>query len=139
MAKTNGTGKGSTARLATVAPRKVFVVDDNEDVVESLAGWLRDCGHDVRVAATGELALSEVEAFHPDLMLIDVALPGINGHETARRVRAMPGLEDVVLVAVTGYGQEGNRRRSLDAGFDRHFVKPLSDVGLSELLESLNR
>src|SRR5262245_29742082 len=64
----------SVSRVGEVAPRKVFVVDDNEDVVESLAGWLRDCGHDVRVAATGELALAEVEAFHPDLMLIDVAL-----------------------------------------------------------------
>jgi CheY-like chemotaxis protein len=122
-----------------VVPRKIFVVDDNEDVVESLADWLSDCGHHVRVAATGELALAEVEAFKPDIMLIDVTLPGINGHETARRLRAMPGLEDVVLVAVTGYGGAGDRRRSLDAGFDRHLVKPLSDEGLSDLLGSLDR
>jgi PAS domain S-box-containing protein len=129
----------SVSRVSAVVPRKVLVVDDNPDVADSLAGWLSDCGHDVRVAATGELALAEAEAFRPDLMLIDVALPGINGHETARRVRAIPGLEDVVLVAVTGYGQEGDRHRSLDAGFDQHLVKPLSDEGLSNLLESLSR
>jgi two-component system CheB/CheR fusion protein len=121
-----------------VIPRKILVVDDNVDVMESLAGWLSDCGHDVRVAQTGESALAEAQGFHPDVMLIDVGLPGMDGHEAARRVRRMPELERTVLVAVTGFGQEEDRRRSRQAGFDHHWVKPLSVDRLSDLLDSLD-
>jgi PAS domain S-box-containing protein len=121
-----------------LASHKILVVDDNLDVVESLALWLRDCGHDVRIAQTGELALEEARTFRPDVMLIDVALPGIDGHEAARRIRRTPELRGTILVAVTGYGQEEDRRVSRQAGFDHHWVKPLSFDALTDLLASLD-
>jgi PAS domain S-box-containing protein len=123
---------------AGVAPRKILVVDDNRDVAESLSLWLLDSGHDVRVAHTGESALEQAEVFHPDVMFIDVGLPGMSGHETARRLRAMPDLKGIVLVAVTGYGQDDDRRQSREAGFDHHCIKPLSEEALAGLLASLS-
>ena len=121
---------------APVVPRKILVVDDNLDVVESMALWLRDCGHDVRVAHTGEVALEEAPVFRPDVMLIDLGLPGINGRDVARRLRGTPELAGTVLIAVTGYGQEEDRRLSRQAGFDHHWVKPLSFDALTDLLAS---
>ena len=109
------------------------------DVAESLSLWLHDWGHDVRVAHTGEQALAEARAFRPELLLIDVGLPGMNGHEAARRLRELPEIDDAMLVAVTGYGQEDDRRMSREAGFDRHCVKPLSPQDLTSLLASLKR
>jgi PAS domain S-box-containing protein len=123
---------------AGAAPRKILVVDDNVDVAESLSGFLSDCGHDVRIAQTGELALEEAQSFRPDVMFIDVALPGMNGHEAARRIRSTAELRGTTLVAVTGYGQEEDRRLSRQAGFDHHWVKPLSFDALTELLASLD-
>jgi len=120
-----------------VAARKILVVDDDRDVAESLSLWLHDSGHEVRVAHTGEQALSEARAFRPELLLIDVGLPGMNGHEAARRLRALPEIDDAMLVAVTGYGQEDDRRLSREAGFDRHCVKPLSPQDLTSLLAAL--
>jgi PAS domain S-box-containing protein len=131
-AKTLAAGTG-------VAARKILVVDDDRDVAESLSLWLHDWGHDVRVAHTGEQALAEARAFRPELLLIDVGLPGMNGHEAARKLRALPEIDDAMLVAVTGYGQEDDRRLSLEAGFDRHCVKPLSPQDLNSLLASLKR
>jgi PAS domain S-box-containing protein len=122
-----------------VAARKILVVDDDLDVAESLSLWLHDSGHDVRVAHTGEQALAEAQAFRPDLLLIDVGLPGMNGHEAARRLRALPEIDDAVLVAVTGYGHEDDRRLSREAGFDHHCVKPLSPQDLTGLLAALKR
>ena len=138
-----GAPVGSDARPATlaagtgVAARKILVVDDDMDVAESLSLWLQDWGHDVRVAHTGEQALAEARAFRPELLLIDVGLPGMNGHEAARKLRALPEIDDAMLVAVTGYGQEDDRRLSREAGFDRHCVKPLSPQDLTSLLAAL--
>jgi len=128
----------AASAAAAVVPRKILVVDDNLDVAESLSGFLEDCGHEVRVAPTGELALEEAQAFRPDVMLIDVALPGISGHEAARRIRRTVELQGTTLVAVTGYGQDEDRRLSRQAGFDHHWVKPLSFERLTELLASLD-
>ena len=128
----------AASAAAAVVPRKILVVDDNLDVAESLSGFLEDCGHEVRVAQTGELALEEARTFRPDVMLIDVALPGINGHEAARRIRSTVELQGTTLVAVTGYGQEEDRRLSRQAGFDHHWVKPLSFDKLTDLLASLD-
>ena len=122
-----------------VAARKILVVDDDVDVAESLSLWLHDWGHDVRIAHTGEQALAEARAFRPELLLIDVGLPGMNGHEAARKLRALPEIDDAMLVAVTGYGQEDDRRMSREAGFDRHCVKPLTPQDLTSLLASLKR
>jgi two-component system CheB/CheR fusion protein len=119
-------------------PRRILVVDDNPDVAESLSGWLEDCGHEVRIARNGAAALKEADAFRPELLFVDVGLPDVTGHEVARKLRQMPALKDAVLVAVTGYGQKDDRRKSREAGFDHHWIKPLTSEMLSDLLASLD-
>ena len=121
-----------------VRPRRILVVDDNADVAESLSEWLGDSGHEVRVARTGAAALEQAEAFRPEVMLVDIGLPDMSGHDIARKLRNIPALKDTVLVAVTGYGQQNDRRRSREAGFDHHWIKPLSAELLSELLAALD-
>ena len=87
-------------------------------------------GHEVRTAHDGPTALRVAADFRPELVLLDIGLPGMSGYEVARRLRELPGLGDAVLVALTGWGQEGDRRKAEEAGFDHHLVKP---VGLQEL------
>jgi two-component system CheB/CheR fusion protein len=97
---------------------RVLVVDDIPDVAESLAALLTAFGHDVRTAHDGARALEEARAFRPEIVLLDIGLPGMDGYEVARRLRGEPGLERIVLAAVSGYGQEEDRRRSTEAGFE---------------------
>jgi two-component system CheB/CheR fusion protein len=120
-----------------VTPRKIMVVDDNPDVAESLAATLADLGHEVVVAETGASAIREAVMLRPDVMLVDIGLPDMTGHAVAKTLRAIPELASVVLVAVTGFGQQIDRRRSSEAGFDHHWIKPLSFDVLSDLLASL--
>ena len=124
--------------MKTVRPRarRIMVVDDNEAMTESLSLWLEELGHEVRCVDCGERALAEVSAFQPHVILVDIGLPGISGHETARALRAMPDMRGVVLVAATGYGQESDRHKSATAGFDQHWVKPISPDKLDALLAS---
>jgi PAS domain S-box-containing protein len=132
------TVSGGAERAATpgVRPRRILIVEDSRDVAESLSGWLEDEGHEVRLAWTGAEALQEASAFRPEVVFVDIGLPDISGHDLARKLRQMPALRDAVLVALTGYGQEDDRRRSHAAGFDHHWVKPLTFENLSELLSS---
>jgi CheY-like chemotaxis protein len=111
-----------------------MVVDDNVDAAESLALLLRMEGHDVRVAHDGPAALAAVEAEPPDLVFLDIGMPVMNGYDVARRLRQRPGLDKLVLVAMTGWGQEEDRRRSQEAGFDHHLVKPVEPDALHQLL-----
>ncbi len=94
-------------------------------------------GHEVYVAYDGPSAVDAAAAFVPDLALLDIGLPGINGYDVARRIREQPELRRVVLVAQTGWGQEEDRRRSREAGFDYHIVKPLEIGVLKQLLAAL--
>jgi CheY-like chemotaxis protein len=110
------------------APRRVLVVDDNVDAAQSLATLLKLWGHQVAMAHDGTAALEAVRAQRPEVILLDIGLPGMSGLEVARQVRQDP--RRPLLVALTGYGQEQDRRRSIEAGFDCHLVKP---VDLSEL------
>jgi PAS domain S-box-containing protein len=121
-----------------VTSRKIVIVDDNADVADSLAAWLGDCGHDVRVASTGEAALREAQAFAPEVMLIDIGLPDMSGHEAVAKLRRMPETANSLLVAVTGFGQAEDRRLSEASGFDLHWIKPVSFEALSGLLASLD-
>ncbi|HYH65070.1 MAG TPA: ATP-binding protein, partial [Urbifossiella sp.] len=114
--------------------RSVLVVDDNVDAAESLALLLRMKGHEVRVAHDGLAALAAVEAAPPDLVLLDIGMPGMDGYEVARRLRERPGLEHLPLVAMTGWSQDEDRRRSREAGFDHHLVKPVEPAVLYQLL-----
>jgi PAS domain S-box-containing protein len=115
--------------------RRVLVVDDNIDAAESMALLLRLSGHEVRVVYDGPSALAEARAHRPEVVLLDIGLPrGMDGYEVARRLRRECGLADVLLVAVTGYGQEEDRRRALEAGFDEHLTKPVDLDRLRQLV-----
>ncbi|MBV9121955.1 MAG: response regulator, partial [Planctomycetes bacterium] len=121
------------ARVPT-ASRRVLVVDDNPDAAESLALLLRVEGHEVRTAHDGPAALKAATEFQPEVIFLDIGLPRVSGYEVARQLREQLGLKKVLLVAVTGYGQEEDRRRSREAGFDAHLTKPADPAALHELL-----
>jgi PAS domain S-box-containing protein len=129
---------GRVAAAAGAVPRRILIVEDNVDVADSLSAWLSDSGHDVRVARTGAVALDEAEAFRPELIFVDIGLPDMSGHDAARKIRRMPAVKDAVLIAVTGYGQADDRRRSREAGFDHHWIKPLTFEMLSRMLADLD-
>jgi signal transduction histidine kinase len=114
----------------------VLVVDDNHDAASSLTLFVEQLGHDVRMAYDGESALRLAEAHRPHTILLDLGMPGIDGYEVCRRIRLFPWGREIRIVAVTGYGQEGHRRKSSMAGFDQHLVKPVSAETLVELLGS---
>ena len=104
--------------------RRILLVDDNEDAVDSLAEALRDLGHVVEVALDGPQALAKLETFSPDIALLDIGLPLMDGYELARRIRDEPRLAGIRLVSITGYGQPADKLRAQQAGFDIHLVKP---------------
>lgn len=115
-------------------PRRVLIVDDNRDSAESMAALLRIAEHQVHIAHTGYAAM-ELAALHsPEFVLLDIGLPGMNGLEVARRLRELPTTAHATIIATTGYGQEDDRRRSLAAGFDHHWVKPLDPSLLERIL-----
>ena len=118
------------------AARRVLVVDDSHDSANSLATLLRFNGHEVFVAHDGEAALELSVAVRPNVVLLDIGLPGMDGYEICRRMRKL-GLEDTYIIAMTGYGQERDRRRSSEAGFDEHTVKPVDIEQLSRLISSV--
>jgi signal transduction histidine kinase len=120
--------------IRNLQSRKVLVVDDNKDAAETLALLLRLRGHDVRVAGDGPAALALAADYLPDVVLLDLGLPGMDGHEVGRRLRRQPGLDKVRVVALTGSGSEEDRSLSLQAGFDDHVVKPVDPEDLDRLL-----
>ena len=117
--------------------RRILVVDDNRDAAESLAELLQLSGHQTRLAYDGLEAVRAAAEFRPELVLLDIGLPQLNGFEAARRIRAEPWGQDMVLVALTGWGQDEDRRKSSEAGFDQHLVKPADHRELMSLLERL--
>ena len=116
---------------------RVLVVDDNHDAVETLAMLLGLWGHDVRLAADGPSALETAAAHRPDVVLLDISLPGMSGYEVAERLRANPELRETVLVAMTGYGQAEDKKETREAGFTLHLVKPVEPDVLQKLLADL--
>ena len=142
IARSAGLGQGSAfeIRLPVVDPpnddageagklrppaKRLLIVDDNRDAADSLAMLLELEGHEVSAVYTAQSALQRAQSFKPSVVLLDIGLPEMDGYEVARRMRAMPELRDVKLVAVTGYGQAEDRRRTQDAGFDDHLTKPV--------------
>ena len=115
---------------------RVLVVDDNEDSAESLGMLLRSLGADVRTVNDGLSALALVEEFKPDVVLLDIGMPGMDGYEVARRIRDRADNRELMLIALTGWGQEEDRRRSFRAGFDHHLVKPTDIDALRALMGS---
>jgi YD repeat-containing protein len=150
-ARSAGRGKGSEFRLRlprTVAPPKesadgesistrscrILVVDDNRDAADMLTGLLTASGHTVQVAYDGEEALRRAAVFKPHAGLLDIGMEGMNGYQLAARLRSHPQLSELFLVAITGLGQEEDRRRALSAGFDAHLTKPADPVEIARLL-----
>jgi len=114
--------------------RRVLVVDDNVDAAQSLALLLEMDGHEVRLAYDGLSAVAAATAYQPEVVLLDIGLPELDGYEVARQIRQQAALRSVRLVALTGYGQDTDRQRSLDAGFDHHLVKPANFLDIKNIL-----
>ena len=141
IAEVSEEGAAKPPMPAAAAPpaarsRRVLVVDDHEDSREALRFLLEDEGHDVRTAGDGPSALAETERFSPEVVLLDIGLPGIDGYEVARAMRHMKQGRDVYLVAVSGYGLPEDRARSRDAGFDDHLLKPVAPQVLLDLVRN---
>jgi CheY-like chemotaxis protein len=119
--------------------RRVLVADDNADAADTLAMFLEDLGCDVRTVYDGNEAVVEAERFRPELMLLDLGMPGLNGQAVCHRVRGERWGADAVIVAITGWGQEADRRRTKIAGFDYHLVKPVEPDVLVQLVRSKHR
>ena len=115
-------------RRAVPGPRvrRVLVVDDNVDAAEMLAVILRVDGHDVHTVHSGAEAIAAVQTFHPEVVFLDIGMPGMDGHEVAKRLRALPEMSGSLLIALTGYGQSTDPSRRAEAQFDHHLVKPAS-------------
>jgi len=125
------------AEGTTQTQRRILVADDNNDALESLATLLQLSGHEVYTAANGAVALETAEQHRPEVALLDIGMPKLDGYEVARRIRAQPWGARITLVALTGWGQDSDRRRSQEAGFDSHLVKPLDLDKLTDLLATL--
>jgi CheY-like chemotaxis protein len=127
-------GKAATAKSPA---RRIVVVDDNADSADSLTMVLGFDGHEVLAVYTGLQAIEQAERFKPDVMLIDIGLPDVDGYEVARRIRAVPALQSICLVAVTGYGQDADKNRAHEAGFSEHLVKPIEFPTLERVLTTM--
>jgi PAS domain S-box-containing protein len=154
-AESSGFGSGSTftvrlprvsrppaadadAARAKVPPRRVLVVDDNIDAADSLAALLTLQGHETRAVYSGPEALACIQSFRPDVALVDIGLPQMNGYELAERLRETPEFAALWLIAVTGYGQADDRERARTAGFDEHLVKPVDTPTLERVLAGIS-
>jgi PAS domain S-box-containing protein len=125
----------TTGDMESPAPsRRILIVDDNRDAASSLAKLLYICGHSTLTAFDGEEALAAAEEFRPDVFLLDIGLPKLNGYDLCTRIRQMPWAAGAIIVALTGWGQESDRQRSKQAGFDLHLVKPVDLDVLERLL-----
>ncbi len=116
---------------------KIMVVDDDRDVADSFALLLRCLGQEVRVSYSGSAALVALTEFEPSLAFLDIGMPDMDGYETARRIRASGRGQGLVLAALSGWGQDEDRRRAMAAGFDHHFVKPIDIDALERLIAAM--
>jgi CheY-like chemotaxis protein len=122
--------------LATGPAKRVLVVDDAVDIAQTLALLLEASGHAVSIAHDGTAALAKAEEEDPEVILLDIGLPGMDGYEVARQLRQNPRMRGKVLAAITGYGHESDRQQALAAGFDRHFTKPVDIATLEAFVRS---
>lgn len=127
------------SNLPRTTARRVLVVDDNVDAATSLATVLELIGYQVWVVHDGLAAVAATEEFRPDVVLMDIGMPKLNGYDACRRIREQPWGRDAVLVAVTGWGQDEDRRRTTEAGFDHHLTKPVSSESVTDILTALSR
>ena len=128
----------SASNVGSTSVPRVLCVDDNVDACTMLAHILRLTGHGVETAHTALAAIQTAKAWRPDVVLLDIGLPEMDGYEVARRLRADPALKNTKLVAVTGYGTAGDVRLAREAGFDAHLLKPFEYTDVEDLLASWN-
>lgn len=126
-----------SSAVSKMSPLRVLVVDDNRDAAMTLAILLKLEGYAVATANSGVTALDMMPSFQPNIVLLDLGMPGMDGYEVAGKIRSMPGQEKTVLAALTGWGQDGDRRRTAQAGFSHHFVKPVDPIELYRVLVNL--
>ena len=119
---------------SAVGPLRILVVDDNLDAAQTLSLFLRASGHTVEVVYCALDAIDVVAVFKPQVCLLDIGLPDIDGNELARRLRALPDMEHATLIAATGYGRQQDREQARQAGFDHYLVKPLNTLQLGDIL-----
>ena len=137
-APSEGTAEAPRAAQAPPASRRILVVDDNVDAAKSLARLLKRWGHKVETTFDGPSALEVARSYRPEVVLLDIGMPGMDGFEVARRLRGEPEFEATLVAALTGYGQDEDHRRSREAGFDRHFTKPVDPSALQRYIASLH-
>jgi CheY-like chemotaxis protein len=125
---------GEDAQSLPTSKRRILVVDDNKVSAKSLGMLLRMVGHEVNIANDGLEAVEAAAMFHPEVVVLDIGMPKLNGYEAARRIRAQQGGESIVLIALTGWGQEEDHRRSQAAGFNHHLTKPVELDAFQTLL-----
>jgi CheY-like chemotaxis protein len=130
-------GAGTAGERPPLPFRRILVADDNGDAAHSLASVLELMGNEVITVGDGQAALDAAPAFAPDLVLLDIGMPRLNGYEACRRLRELEGGGDLVIIAVTGWGQEEDRQRSREAGFDLHLTKPVDPIAVEAILAGL--
>jgi PAS domain S-box-containing protein len=131
-----GTSRREPERVSA-AHKRILIVDDNQDAADTLAMLLQLDGHETQAVYTSKDALERAQSFKPDVMLLDIGLPEMNGYQVARELRSTPGPDRIRLVALTGYGQAVDRARAQEAGFDDHLMKPVESAALARALEGL--
>jgi CheY-like chemotaxis protein len=134
----SSTIESATKSALPVSKFRILIVDDYADAAESMAMLLQMEGHDVETADCGLTAIERAKVFHPQVVLLDIGLPDIDGYEVAKRLRLLPETQDAMLIALTGYGRAEDRERSQSAGFNHHLLKPVGLGTLSALLTSSN-
>ena len=125
------------ASVRPVAPRvrsRALIIDDNRDAAITTAMFVEELGGTALTAFDGATGLAAVESFRPDIVFMDIGMPGLDGYEVCRRIREMPAQRHVVIVAITGWGQAQDKQRALDVGFDAHLTKPVDPDALAQLL-----
>jgi signal transduction histidine kinase len=138
-AAASAAGNGAPSNGHAPAPLEIVLIEDNDDVGDSMVEWLEEVGHHVRVARTGELGVALVQEAKPRVVLCDLGLPGMDGLEVCRSIRALALQPSPLMIALTGWGRGDDRKRTREAGFDHHLVKPVSPEKLFELLQSVAR
>jgi CheY-like chemotaxis protein len=113
---------------------RAVIIDDNRDAATTMSMFVEELGGSAVTAHDGASGLAAIETFHPDIVFMDIGMPGLDGYEVCRRIRQMPSQQHVVLVAVTGWGQAQDKRRALDVGFDAHLTKPVDPDAVAQLL-----
>jgi two-component system, OmpR family, response regulator len=132
----NGECMNTTADTpgGTADNRRILLVDDSVDAAFAMSMLLEALGHEVRTEHDGPRALASIDDFRPDVVVLDIGLPGMDGFQVAREMRRRPVTKNVLMLAMTGYGSDADRQSAKDAGFDHHLTKPVSIVDLEALL-----